>query len=76
MRTMAASASAGSRTSPGRARLAKAVLSRNGSIHSKPHSSGRTTRFSSRVVSRVSHSYIQRAYLFLSIGYSILSARG
>ena len=34
---------------------------RNGSIHSKPHSSGRTTRFSSRVVSRVSHSYIHRA---------------
>ena len=36
--------------------------SRNGTIHSKPHSSGRTTRFSSRVVSRVSHAYIQRPY--------------
>ena len=42
-------------------------LSRKGAIHSKPHSSGRTTRFSSRVVSRVSHSYIQRAYHSLII---------
>src|SRR5271165_2905615 len=68
MRTMAASAAAEScKTSgPGTAAL-KPCASRNGSIHSKPHSSGRTTRFSSRVVSRVSHSYIQRAYLSLNM---------
>ena len=41
--------------------------SRKGSIHSNPHSSGRTTRFSSRVVSRVSQSYIQRAYFSLNM---------
>jgi hypothetical protein len=53
---------AGSRTTSGLGTAsAKPCASRNGSIHSKPHSSGRTTRFSSRVVSRVSHSYIQRA---------------
>ena len=46
---------------------AKPCASRKGAIHSKPHSSGRTTRFSSRVVSRVSHAYIQRAYLSLNI---------
>jgi hypothetical protein len=51
----------------GRGSRREAVLSRNGSIHSKPHSSGRTTRFSSRVVSRVSHSYIQRAYHSLNM---------
>src|SRR5580658_10033394 len=68
MRTIAASAVAASR---GPACLSSGTLkllaSRNGSIHSKPHSSGRTTRFSSRMVSRVSHSYIQRAYLSLNI---------
>ena len=46
---------------------ARPWLSRKGAIHSKPHSSGRTTRFSSRVVSRVSQSYIQRAYHSLII---------
>ena len=43
-------------------RVAKPCASRKGAIQSKPHSSGRTTRFSSRVVSRVSQLYIQRAY--------------
>src|ERR1700756_747739 len=36
-------------------------------IHSKPHSTGRTTRLVSRVVSAVSHAYIQRAYCCFSI---------
>ena len=68
MRTMAASAAALSLSTsgPGTAEP-RPWLSRKGAIHSKPHSSGRTTRFSSRVVSRVSHSYIQRAYHSLII---------
>src|ERR1035437_6678669 len=68
MRTIAASAAAlsCSTSEPGRA-APRPLLSRKGAIHSKPHSSGRTTRFSSRVVSRVSHSYIQRAYHSLII---------
>jgi nicotinate-nucleotide adenylyltransferase len=57
----------GSAQPPGRAAPRQSrARSRNGSIHSKPHSSGRTTRFSSRVVSRVSHSYIQRAYVAMT----------
>ena len=68
MRTMAASAAAGSRTTSGSGTASpKPCASRKGAIHSKPHSSGRTTRFSSRVVSRVSHAYIQRAYQSLNM---------
>src|ERR1035441_10045172 len=68
MRTMAASAAASSRRTSGPGTASpKPWASRNGVIHSKPHSSGRTMRFSSRIVSRVSQSYIQRAYLLLSM---------
>src|ERR1017187_7747119 len=68
MRTMAASAAASSRkiSGPGTASL-NPWDSRNGVIQSKPHSNGLMTRFSSRMVSRVSQSYIQRAYLLLSM---------
>ena len=57
---------------------AKPCASRKGAIHSKPHSSGRTTRFSSRVVSRVSHAYIQRAYQSCQHvdRFKFISARG
>src|SRR5580692_11035542 len=63
MRTIAASAAAASRsTRPAGMKSRKPCASRKGASHSKPHSSGLTTRFSSCVVSRVSHSYIQRVY--------------
>jgi len=77
MRTMAASAAALSRcaSGPGMAE-AKPCDSRKGAIQSKPHSSGRTTRFSSRVVSRVSQSNIQRAYQSLIIRMNQFYQRG
>src|SRR5258708_38895039 len=68
MRVIAASAAASSKRSACFSSAdPRLCASRNGAIQSKPHSSGRTTRFSSRVVSRVSHLYIQRAYVFLNM---------
>ena len=77
MRTMAASAAASSRTTSGPGTASpKPCASRKGAIHSKPHSSGRTMRFSSRVVSRVSQAYIQRAYQSLNMNLLQFYQRG
>src|SRR5271165_1883698 len=42
------------------------------SSQSKPHSTGRTMRFSSRVVRAVSQRYIQRAYSLPSMVFSLV----
>src|SRR6185312_12208319 len=65
---MAASAAASSwRDSAAGSASANPCASRKGAMQSKPHSRGRTMRFSSRVVSRVSQAYIQRAYQWAAI---------